>query len=112
VTFENVPAFAVHLDAIIDVPTLGKVTVDVAWGGMFYVIADVRQFAWLGVVPFYPLMDAIMTAPFIQAVKTAPNAVGFPVGGTRAPLLDLDPGTAEVISSLAAALKQQQPVPP
>src|SRR5215471_7360037 len=40
VTFRNVPAFAVHLDAVIDVQTLGRVTVDVAWGGMFYVIAD------------------------------------------------------------------------
>ncbi len=40
VTFENVPAFAVHLDATIDVPHLGPVTVDVAYGGMFYVIAD------------------------------------------------------------------------
>jgi len=40
VTFENVPAFAVHLDANIDVPELGTVTVDVAYGGMFYVIAD------------------------------------------------------------------------
>lgn len=40
VTFENVPAFAVHLDQTIEVPTLGPVTVDVAWGGMFYVIAD------------------------------------------------------------------------
>ncbi len=40
VTFRNVPAFAVHLDAIVDVPTLGSVAVDVAWGGMFYVIAD------------------------------------------------------------------------
>jgi proline racemase len=40
VTFENVPAFAVHLDATIDVPNLGQVTVDVAYGGMFYVIAD------------------------------------------------------------------------
>ncbi|NIM49906.1 MAG: hypothetical protein GTN62_06425 [Gemmatimonadales bacterium] len=40
VTFENVPAFAAHLDAEIDVPTLGPVTVDVAYGGMFYVIAD------------------------------------------------------------------------
>jgi proline racemase len=40
VTFENVPAFAVHLDATIHVPTLGEVRVDVAWGGMFYVIAD------------------------------------------------------------------------
>jgi proline racemase len=44
VTFENVPAFVVCLDAEIDVPELGKVTVDVAWGGMFYVIADAAQF--------------------------------------------------------------------
>lgn len=43
VTFRNVPAFAVHLDAEINVPQLGKIIVDVAWGGMFYVIADARQ---------------------------------------------------------------------
>jgi proline racemase len=40
VTFQNVPAFAVHLDADIEVPTLGTVTVDVAYGGMFYVLSD------------------------------------------------------------------------
>jgi proline racemase len=40
VTFRNVPAFAVHLDKAIDVPHLGRVTVDVAYGGMFYVISD------------------------------------------------------------------------
>jgi len=44
VTFRNVPAFAVHLDAAVEVPTLGTVTVDVAWGGMFYVIADAAPF--------------------------------------------------------------------
>ncbi len=44
VKFTNVPAFAVHLDTEIEVPGLGKVTVDVAWGGMFYVIADAAQF--------------------------------------------------------------------
>jgi proline racemase len=44
VTFRNVPAFAVHLDETIDVPHLGPVTVDVAWGGMFYVIADAAPF--------------------------------------------------------------------
>lgn len=43
VTFENVPAFAVCLDAELDVPELGKVLVDVAWGGMYYVIADADQ---------------------------------------------------------------------
>jgi proline racemase len=40
VTFRNVPAFAVHLDARIEVPQLGAVTVDVAYGGMFYVMAE------------------------------------------------------------------------
>lgn len=40
VTFENVPAFVVHLDATVEVPELGSIVVDVAWGGMFYVIAD------------------------------------------------------------------------
>ena len=44
VTFRNVPAFATHLDARIEVPHLGPVTVDVAYGGMFYVIADAAQF--------------------------------------------------------------------
>ncbi len=44
VTFENVPAFAVHLDVPVEAPTLGTVRVDVAWGGMFYVLADAQQF--------------------------------------------------------------------
>lgn len=44
VTFRNVPAFAVHLDAEITLPGHGPVTVDIAWGGMFFVIADARQF--------------------------------------------------------------------
>jgi proline racemase len=40
VTFRNVPAFATHLDARVEVPELGTVVVDVAYGGMFYVIAE------------------------------------------------------------------------
>lgn len=44
VTFQNVPAFAVYLDAVIEIPHLGRVTVDVAYGGMFYVIAQASQF--------------------------------------------------------------------
>jgi proline racemase len=50
VTFENVPAFAVHQGARLEVPVLGAVSVDVAWGGMFYVIADAEQFG-LRLVP-------------------------------------------------------------
>ena len=40
VTFRNVPAFATHLDAVVEVPNLGTVVVDVAYGGMFHVIAE------------------------------------------------------------------------
>ena len=40
VTFRNVPCFAVHLDAPVEVRGLGTVPVDVAYGGMFYAIAD------------------------------------------------------------------------
>jgi proline racemase len=43
VTFENVPAFAIHLDAKVEVPTLGTVAVDIAWGGMLYVLFDGAQ---------------------------------------------------------------------
>src|SRR6476661_1603486 len=44
VTFRNVPAFVAYLDTSIEVPHLGTVVVDVAYGGMFYVIADADQF--------------------------------------------------------------------
>ncbi|HEX6140793.1 MAG TPA: proline racemase family protein [Candidatus Limnocylindria bacterium] len=40
ITFENVPAFALRLDVAVEVPQLGTVNVDVAWGGMFFALAD------------------------------------------------------------------------
>src|SRR5919205_3880645 len=43
VTFRNIPAFACHLDAPLEVPTVGTLTVDVAFGGMFYAIVDAAQ---------------------------------------------------------------------
>jgi proline racemase len=46
VTFRNVPAFALHLDAKLEVKQLGTLSVDVAWGGMFYVIADAEPFGF------------------------------------------------------------------
>lgn len=67
VTFQNVPAFAAHLDAEIDVPTLGKVTVDVGWGGMFYAIADVRQFPGLELKPSRGAEIARISAMIRQA---------------------------------------------
>jgi proline racemase len=40
VTFTNVPSFVTHLDAPVEVPGLGTVTVDVAYGGAFFAITD------------------------------------------------------------------------
>ena len=40
ITFENVPAFVHRLDVPVEVPQVGTVSVDVAWGGMFYALAD------------------------------------------------------------------------
>jgi proline racemase len=69
VTFENVPAFAAHVDAVIDVPHLGKVTVDVGWGGMFYVIADVRQFPGLELVPSHGAEIARVSSLILRAAQ-------------------------------------------
>lgn len=51
VTFKNVPAFAPYINQEIDVPHLGRVTVDVGWGGMFYAIAHASQFDNLTLSP-------------------------------------------------------------
>ena len=44
ITFRNVPAFAAHLGVPVEIPAVGTVTADIAWGGMFYAIADASQF--------------------------------------------------------------------
>ena len=51
VAIKNVPAFAELLDVEIDLPLYGKIKADIAWGGMYFVIADVRQFKGLEIRP-------------------------------------------------------------
>jgi proline racemase len=43
VTLEMNPSYADRLDVGIDVPGLGKVTVDIAYGGIFYALVDAAQ---------------------------------------------------------------------
>jgi proline racemase len=50
VRFTNQPAFVHHLDAPVEVPGLGTVTVDVAWGGMAYVLVDAASLGF-GLTP-------------------------------------------------------------
>lgn len=77
VTFRNVPAFAVHLDAEIEVAGLGPVSVDVAWGGMFFVLADADR---LGIdldgangAEIVKLSEAIRAATVEQLPVTHPE---------------------------------------
>jgi proline racemase len=43
VTFDNVPGFVFVLDETVDVPGLGRIKVDVAYGGMIYCIVDAES---------------------------------------------------------------------
>ncbi|KAG5983263.1 hypothetical protein E4U55_000406 [Claviceps digitariae] len=43
VAFDNVPAFVAELDLPVDVPGMGTVLVDVAWGGMWYGIVSAES---------------------------------------------------------------------
>ncbi len=43
VAFTNVPAFAAKLDAPLEIEGIGEITIDVAFGGMWYAIADADE---------------------------------------------------------------------
>jgi proline racemase len=76
VTFRNVPAFAAYLDRTIEVPQLGSVVVDVAWGGMFYVIADAAPFG-LRLTPDEG-RDIVRTGEMIKAAAREQLPVAHP----------------------------------
>src|SRR4051794_24716446 len=50
IEFENVPAFATHLDATVEVPGLGTIGVDVAYGGAFCAFVDAEALGF-AIVP-------------------------------------------------------------
>ncbi|MEO6089453.1 MAG: proline racemase family protein [Umezawaea sp.] len=59
VTIENVPSFATRLDATVDVPSLGTVRYDLAFGGNFYAILPLAD---LGIPFDRAVKDRILTA--------------------------------------------------
>jgi proline racemase len=82
VTFRNVPAFAVYLDRPIDVPHLGTISVDIAYGGMFYVIAEAAPLG-LRLVPdegreIARVGEMIKAAAQEQLPVEHPEQPGFP----------------------------------
>jgi 4-hydroxy-tetrahydrodipicolinate synthase len=66
---------------------------------------DAAREAWARV---YPLLDAALSVNFIAAVKVALEAVGFPAGSTREPVLPLDPEDATRVSDLASVFRPQR----
>jgi proline racemase len=76
VTFRNVPSFATHLDTAVEVPHLGTVIVDVAYGGMFYVIADAEPFG-LRLTPDEGT-DIVRTSEMIKAAASEQLPVVHP----------------------------------
>lgn len=43
ISFTNIPSFVMNADQIIDVPSLGRVNVDISYGGMIYAIVDAKE---------------------------------------------------------------------
>lgn len=66
VTFRNVPSFATHIDAPVEVEGLGTVSVDVAYGGHFFVLTDATQLGF-DIVP----EEAAALAAVGERIKTA-----------------------------------------
>ncbi len=76
VTFENVPAFATHLEVPLEVPELGTVTVDVAFGGMFYVLVEAEEVG-LRLTPDEGADEMIKAAARDQLSVTHPTDPGI-----------------------------------
>ena len=110
VRIDMTPAFVERLDHVVEVPGLGRVKVDIAYGGCFYVQIDARQFD-LAIAPENArrLVDIGMRTqqvlnrtievvhPEIPAIRglsyamlTGWNAAGEPTGATVLPPGRLD----------------------
>lgn len=76
VTIENVPSFVTELDAQVDVPGIGPVTYDMAFGGNFYAIVQLESLAAAA-----PAFDRANTAALLDTgmrIMAAINATHPP----------------------------------
>jgi len=53
----------------------------------------------------YPVIDAMISEPFIQSVKKGVELRGLPVGAPRRPMAETDPDATERIRTALAALE-------
>lgn len=80
VTFRNVPAFLLHRDVHIDIPALGAIKVDVAYGGNFYAIVD-PQPGFGGLDQMQP-QDILQLSPLVRSAVNEAVDVAHPVDCT------------------------------
>jgi proline racemase len=77
ITFENVPAFTFRLDVPIEVPGVGTVKVDIAFGGMIYAIVDAAvlglQLTKSEAGDIVRIGEAVRKATYEQAPMTHPE---------------------------------------
>jgi len=116
VEFENVPAFAAHIGVPLDVPGFGTVEVDIAWGGMWFVMADSAQF---GLDPTAENGGAVVRA--IEAMRDAalrtypvahpdnPDLQGPTIGALTAPPTDPATHGRGAISVSSGVFKPDRP---
>ncbi|RAK91904.1 proline racemase [Aspergillus costaricaensis CBS 115574] len=87
VAFDNVPSFVFALNYKVDVPGLGTVSVDIAWGGMIYGIVDATS---LGIsinnqngpklIEYGErIKDALQKAPFVPVHPENPSIRGVSI---------------------------------
>lgn len=53
----------------------------------------------------YPLIDALISVPFVAAIKATLGVLGHPIGTPRRPTADLDPASLARIEKLVAELQ-------
>jgi len=116
VTFRNVPAFATHIDASVEIPRLGTVVVDVAYGGMFYVIASAEAFG-LRLTPdegadIVRITEMIKAAANDQLPVVHPEQPGFAgitIGQLSGPPHDPANSMRNVVTVSTGALDWERP---
>lgn len=96
VAVENVPSYATHLNHKLEVPGLGVLTVDVGFGGMFYVLVAAAE------------LDLDMTADAVSEITEA----GERVRAAAAADIRVDNPAAPELSSVDAVMAYGPPHDP
>jgi proline racemase len=116
VTFRNVPAFATHIAAPVEVPHLGTVTVDVAYGGMFYVIADAGAFGLrltpdegADIVRITEMIKAAASEQLPVVHPEQPGFAGITIGQLSGPAHDPANSMRHVVTVSTGTLDWERP---